>query len=221
MATSVPESWRDRAFQAGEQSASGQSISDVLPAHDDETTSSSKTQHRLEKQVNRVHYDRYIASLEQLRETNPPRGTGDPLGEKETRGFAKARQRSQSGPGATILRARLVDSSRIIPAPEFLYAGRCFLGMEEFLATRYLCCGATDADTRHACAIDRERRSTSTSPWYTCSPAPSNAWQFTTRWKAELRSAPTGISAWTSSSRGEASAMLRHRSIEMKRYFST
>ena len=42
MANIVPESWRDRAFRAGEQGASGQSIADVLPAHDVETISSSK-----------------------------------------------------------------------------------------------------------------------------------------------------------------------------------
>ena len=151
MATIVPESWRDRAFRAGEQSASGQSIIEVLPAHGAETTSSSKAQYRLGKMVNRVRYDRYVTCVEQLPETNPPRGTGDPLVEKEMRGFAKARQRSQSGPGTTaFLMARPVDSSRVIPAPEVLYAGRRFLGMDEFLATRCPCCGATDADRRHA-----------------------------------------------------------------------
>ena len=93
MATIAPESWRDRAFRAGEQSASGQSIAEVLPAHDAETTTSSKAHYGLGKLVNRVRFDRYVASLEQLPETNPPRGTVDPLVE-ETRGFAKARQRS-------------------------------------------------------------------------------------------------------------------------------
>ena len=151
MATIVPESWRDRAFRAGEQSASGQSIADVLPAHDAESTSSSKAQYRLGKLVNRARYDSYVASLEQLPQTSPPRGTDDPHGEKETRDFAKARQRSQSGPGATaFLRARPVDSSRVIPSSEFVSAGRRFLGREEFLATRCPCCGATDANTRHA-----------------------------------------------------------------------
>ena len=64
METIVPESWRDRAFRAGEQSASGQSIIEVLPAHGAETTSSSKALHRLEKVVNRVRYDVYVESLE-------------------------------------------------------------------------------------------------------------------------------------------------------------
>ena len=38
----VLESWRDRAFRAGEQGASGQSVADVLSAHDAETIRSSK-----------------------------------------------------------------------------------------------------------------------------------------------------------------------------------
>ena len=33
MANIVPESWRDRAFRAGEQGASGQSIADVCRQH--------------------------------------------------------------------------------------------------------------------------------------------------------------------------------------------
>ena len=114
-------------------------------------TSSRKAQHRLGKLVNRVRYDRYVASLEQLPGTAPPRGTGDPHGEKEARGFAMARQRSQSGPGITaFLRARPVDSSRVMPSSEFVSAGRHFLGMEGFLATSCPCCRATEANTRHA-----------------------------------------------------------------------
>ena len=46
IANIVPESWRDRAFRAGEQHASGQSAAEVLLAHDAETISSSKAQHR-------------------------------------------------------------------------------------------------------------------------------------------------------------------------------
>ena len=66
MANVVPKSWRERTFRAGEQGASGQSIADVLPAHDAETISSSKAQHRLGKLVNRVRYERYVSSLDQL-----------------------------------------------------------------------------------------------------------------------------------------------------------
>ena len=151
MVNIVPESWRDKAFRPGEQDTSGQSIAEVLPAHDAETASSNKTQYRLGKLAIRVRYDRYVASLKQLPETTPPRGTGDPNVEKETRGFEKARQRNPSGPSANaFLRARPVDSSRVIPASEFVSAGRRFLGVEALLATRCPCCGATDANTRHA-----------------------------------------------------------------------
>ena len=112
MANIMPESWRDRAFKAGEQGSSGQSASDALPAHDAENISSSKAQYRLGKLVNRVRYERYVSSLDQLPETRPQRDTGDPQGEGETRDLAKARQRSQSGSGATaFLRARPVDSA--------------------------------------------------------------------------------------------------------------
>ena len=47
MATIVPKSWRSGAFRVGEQSASGQSIAEVLPTHDAETTSSSKAQYQV------------------------------------------------------------------------------------------------------------------------------------------------------------------------------
>ena len=129
----VPESWRDRAVRAGEQGASGQSVADVLPAHDAETIRSSKTQHRLGKRVNRIHYERYVSSLDQLPETRPQRYKSESQGEKEARDLAKARQRSQSGSGATaFLRARPVDSARTISASEFVTAGKRFLGMKEF-----------------------------------------------------------------------------------------
>ena len=151
MANIVPESWRDRAFRAGEQSASGQSIADVLPAHDAETISSSKAQHRLGKLVNRVHYERYVSSLDQLPETRPQRDTSGSQGEKETRDLTRARQRSQSGSGATaFLRATPVDSARTIPASEFVTVGKRFLGIKEFLAARCRCCGEAEVDTRRA-----------------------------------------------------------------------
>ena len=122
-----------------------------MTAHHAESTSSNKTQCRLGKLVNPVNYDRYVASLEQVPETSPSRGTGDPHREEETRGCAKGRQRSQSGPGATaFFRARPVESSRVNRATGFVSAGRRILGREEFQATRCPCSGATDANTRHA-----------------------------------------------------------------------
>ena len=195
MTNIVPESWRDRAFRAGEQEASGQSTAEILPTHDAETTSSSKAQYRLGKLVKRVRHDRYVASLEQLPETTSPWGTGDPHGEKEARGLTKAWERSQLEPDATaFLRARPIDLSRVIQASEFVSAGRLFLGMEEFLATRCPCCGATDAnrDVR-GYVMNRVRRSTSTSPWFTRSPGSLSGCRSSTRWKTELASTPT----WT------------------------
>ena len=140
-----------QSLRAGEQRASGQSIAYILSPHDAGSTSLNKAQYRLGKLINQVRYDRYVASLEQLPETSPPRGTGHPHGEEEARGFARARQRSQSGPRATaFLRARPVDSSRVFPPSEFVSAVGRFLGREEFLVTTCPCCGATDANTRHA-----------------------------------------------------------------------
>ena len=94
MANTMPKIWRGRVFRAGDQHASGQSVSGVLLAHNAETISSSKAQHRLGKLVDRVRFEKYVASLDQLPETTPQRGTGDPQGEKEMRGLAKVRQRN-------------------------------------------------------------------------------------------------------------------------------
>ena len=72
-------------------------------------------------------------------------------GEKKTRDLAKARQRSQSGSGATaFLRARPVNPAKTIPASEFVSAGKIFLGIKEFLAVRCPCCGEAEVNTRHA-----------------------------------------------------------------------
>ena len=134
MANIVPESCRDRAFRAGQQGASGQSVADVLPAHDAETISSSKAQHKQGKLVNRVRYEGYVTALDQLPETRPQRDAGDSQGGKETRDLPKVRSRSPSGTGDTAIeRARPVDSARTISASEFVTAGKRFRGIEEFL----------------------------------------------------------------------------------------
>ena len=151
MANIVPEGWRDRAFRAREQGVSAQSVADVLPAHDAETISSSKAQHRMGMLVNRVRYERYVASLDHLPEKRPQRNTSDPQGEKEPRVLPKARQRSQAGSGSTaFLRARPVDSARTTSASEFVTAGKLFMGIKEILAARCPCCGETEVNTRHA-----------------------------------------------------------------------
>ena len=154
MANVAPESWRNRAFRANEEGGSGQYDVEVLPAHDALTISSHKAQHKLVQQVNRVRYQRYIASLDQLPEVAGPSDGNDVSGGIETRGLARARQRSLWGPGAVAcLRARPEDTARILPASAIVSMGRRFLGMEEPIAAESLCCESTDvtdATTRHA-----------------------------------------------------------------------
>ena len=194
----MPERWRDRAFRPGQQDASGQAIAEVLPAHDAETTSSSKAQYRLGKQVNRVRYDKYVASLEQLPETTPPRGTGDPSGEKETRGPAKARQGIQSGPGATaFLRARPADSSRVIPASEFVSAGRRGDGGVSGNEVPLMWCNGRKHAARTIVSSIGCAGQTAPTPSLHASPAPLSGRRSATRWKAELLSTPRGTFEWT------------------------
>ena len=74
-----------------------------------------------------------------------------------------------------ILTARPVDPARIISAPEFVTAGRKFLGIEEFLESRCPCCGAERRRAirgMHDDAIGRASRGTSTSPRCTRPHAP-------------------------------------------------
>ena len=124
---------------------------EVLPAHHSETISSHKAQHELGQQVNRVRYQRYIASLYQLPEEAGPSDSNDVFGGTETRDLSKSRQRSLSGPGAVAcLGPRPVDPARIIPASEGVSIGRRFLGMEEPLAAKCPCCEATDVNKRYA-----------------------------------------------------------------------
>ena len=88
MANIVPESWRDRAFRAGEQEV-GRSVAEVLPAHDTETIKTSKAQHRLGKLVNRVRCSRGMS----LRWTSSPRRCVS-----EARAIFKERRRREVWP---------------------------------------------------------------------------------------------------------------------------
>ena len=123
----------------------------MLAAHDAVTTNSTKAQLKLGKLVNQGRHAARTAFLDQLPETSRPHGPGDPLGRCETKALAKARYRNLQGEGATAcLRVRPTDSLRVIPAAEFVGMGRRFLGIEEHLAVRCLCCNARNVDTRHA-----------------------------------------------------------------------
>ena len=156
-----------------------------------------------------MRYDRYVTSLDGLpTHEGPPEGIG-PFGESETRECAKARQRSQSGPGAAAwLRARPVDAQRVIPAQEFLYAGRRHLGIEEHLAATCSACGATDANTRHARLYHRAGAEVNQRQ-----PLVHATSRFLKRMPVRHQ-----VKAWTSSSRGEASEMRRHRISDTKAY---
>ena len=200
MANVVPESWRNRGFRANEERASSQSGREVFPAHDGETISSHKAQHKLGQQVNRVRFQRYVASLDQLPEVAGPSGWKDLFGGIETslRDLAKTRQRNLSGPGAVACsRARPVDPARIIPASAFVSIGRRLLGMAEPLAARCLCREATDVNTRHARTCHRagaqvnQHQPPVHALLRTFSGCPS-----VIMWKTEPPSTPTGTSAW-------------------------
>ena len=155
----VPRGWRDRAFRPEEVSASGNSDREVLAAYDAGTTNSYKAQKKLEKQANRVRYDRYVTSLDRLPTHARPPEEICPFGESETRECAKARQRSQSGPGAAAcLRARPVDAPRVIPAQEFLYAGRRHLARSIWRRRVPLVMQRTPTHDMHVCAIVQARR---------------------------------------------------------------
>lgn len=136
--------------RVGGQGASGQPIVEVLPAHD---VGNDKHQqyprYNLGNLVNRGRDDRHTPSLEQLAETTTPRERATrKRSEKEARGFAKPWTISQSGPGVTaFLRARPIDSSRVIQASEFVSAGRRVLTMEDFLAMRLVPAGVRSAQT--------------------------------------------------------------------------
>ena len=148
----VPESWQEWGLGAEGDQAPRSPEADMLAAHDAVTTNSTKAQQKLGKLVNQGRHAAHTALLDQLPETSRSQGPGDPLRRCETKAFAKARYRSLRGAGATAcLRARPIDSLRVIPAAEFVVMGRRFLGIEEHVALRCPCRNAINVDTRHAC----------------------------------------------------------------------
>ena len=210
----VPRDWKDRAFHPEEVSASGNSDREVLAAHGAETTNSHKAQKKLGKQVNRVRYDRYLTSLDGLPTHARRPEEVCPFGESEKpHECAKARQRGQSGTRAAAwLRARPVDTQRVIPAQEFLYAGWQHLEIEEHLAATYPASGAADANTRHARLCHRV--GSQVIQYQSLVHATSRFLKRMSVRQQVESGAPfnaTGASVWTSLSRGEASETRRHR----------
>ena len=132
---------------------------------------------------------------------------------------------AQSGPGATtLLRARPVDSSRVIPASEFVSSGRRFLGMEESLATRCRRCGATDANARRARLCYRSGARVNHDQLLVHALS-RTVKRMSIRHQVESGAtfnADRDLRKGICDSRGEAFEMLRHRSsIATERYSST
>ena len=80
MTNVAPNIRRNRAFRANAEGASGQSDVEVLPAHDAQIISFHKAQHNLGQQVDRVRYQRYVGTLNQLPETAGQPGPNDMFG---------------------------------------------------------------------------------------------------------------------------------------------
>lgn len=132
----------------------------MLPAHNARATTLRKAQQQ-GKLVNRVRRAAH-AALDQPSKAANPSEPGNPLGGQRTRALAKTRHVSLSGAGATTcLRARPMDSIRIIPASEFVILGRRMLGsIDQYMAQIRPCCGQRHASYKDVImyAFEREQR---------------------------------------------------------------
>jgi len=131
-----------------------------LAAHDGETTTSRKAQHKIGKILSGVNHKRFIESLDNLpSEPRPPSPT-DPFSGIESKEQAQARVRSSRGQGAHAwVRAMPTDQSRVIPSPEHILACRRAIGIEEYLANGCPRChprGHSPINTQHARTCPRD-----------------------------------------------------------------
>ena len=137
----LPPSWVAWALDSPGKNERRQPRVAELAAHDGESTTPTKAQHKLGKVVNKIKLENFMESLEHLPEEEIPPTQGDPFGGSETKDMALARVRSSQGPGAhAFFRATPTDRERVIPPNEFVYATRRALGIEEYLATGYPRC---------------------------------------------------------------------------------
>lgn len=164
----VRRSWGDRAFRPEKASASENSDREVLAAHDAETHQLPQSPERKKSKIRSTRCVTICTS--HLWTYYPPvrarRGRSAFSAESETREGAKARQRGQSGPGvAAWLRARTVDTSRVITAP-VRRAATSIWGSRTTWRRRVPSVFAADANTRHArlCHRASPRRSKPTTP---------------------------------------------------------
>lgn len=95
----MPRGWRGRAFRPEEVSAIEEFKNrEVLAEHDAETINAHKAQKSIRKQVNRVRYDRYVASLDGLLiRARPPEEDRTFRGDRDPR----MRKSQATGPGRT------------------------------------------------------------------------------------------------------------------------
>ena len=138
-----------------------------LAAHDGESTTTRKAQHKLGKAVNKMKLDIFMESLDDLPEEGVPPMQDDPYGGSETKDMALARVRSSQGPGAhAFFRAAPTDRARMIPPNEFVvYATRRALGVEEHRAQGCPRChrgrdGGTSQQCMHEHVLEIEHRTT-------------------------------------------------------------
>ena len=94
MAGIVSESWLEWSLGAEGDAAPRPAEVDIRAVHDAVTTNSQKAQHKLGKLVNQGRCAADTASLDLLPETARPPGPNDPLGARETKTLANARNRS-------------------------------------------------------------------------------------------------------------------------------
>ena len=112
----LPPSWVAWALDPPGENGRRQPTVAELAAHDGESTTPRKAQHKLGKVVNQIKLDNFMESLEHLPEEEIPPTQDDPFGGSETKDMALARVRSSQGPGAhAFFRAAPTDPSTSDP----------------------------------------------------------------------------------------------------------
>ena len=98
----LPSSWVRWALEPQGENGSRQPTVEELAAHDGESTTPRKAQHKLGKVVNKIQLEKFMASLDHLPEEAVPPTREHPFGGSEGKELALARVRSSQGPCAVI-----------------------------------------------------------------------------------------------------------------------
>lgn len=121
----LPPSWVVWALEPQEENGRRQPTVEELAAHDGESTTTRKAQHKLGKVVNKIQLQKFMESLEHLPEEAVPPTIDDPLGGSEAKDMALARVRNSQEPGGhAFFRVAPTDRAREMPPNEFVYATR-------------------------------------------------------------------------------------------------